>query len=110
MDAWLTQWKPSDLSFTTLIAATFVMFWLKVWPWLTNEYFPARRKAEALRMELAEKRDARDATMMKELTETMIEIKTLVEQNTLNSPILQTILDRLIASPVKPRPAQKKAA
>jgi hypothetical protein len=116
MDQWLAQWKPTDISFTTLVAATFAMFWVRVWPWLTKEYFPARRAAEAQRLDIEAKRDERDAKLMADLAETMVEIKTLVQQNVLSTnPLLQAILDRIGQTPItqararKSKPNQKAA-
>jgi len=42
---WLLKWDPTNFSFTALVFLSFIMFWVRVWPWMTKEYFPARRAA-----------------------------------------------------------------
>jgi hypothetical protein len=84
LEQWLLRWDPTNFSFTALVfvvlVATILFLWLKWWPWYTKEAWPAKQRADQIRMEHEARQEETRLTVMAGIRDTLIELKILVGQ------------------------------
>ncbi|HLY25424.1 MAG TPA: hypothetical protein VKQ72_03730 [Aggregatilineales bacterium] len=80
LDEWLLLWKPSDFSFALLVFVIIAFLWTRVWPWFTREYFPARQRELAQRLEIEAHQEEARLAVMSDIRDSLVELRTLVRQ------------------------------
>jgi hypothetical protein len=81
IEAWLARLDPAQVSFSVLAAIGIGLFiWRKVWPWLTDEYWPSRvRRQNALDQAHSETEKERNAVLVM-MRDTLVELKVIAAQ------------------------------
>ncbi|MCC7206580.1 MAG: hypothetical protein IT323_04700 [Anaerolineae bacterium] len=84
IEAWLARLDPAQVSFSVLAAIGIGLFiWRKVWPWLTDEYWPSRmRRQDALDKARGETEKERNAVLVM-MRDTLVELKVIAAQQML---------------------------
>lgn len=84
IEAWLARLDPAQVSFSVLAAISIGLFvWRKVWPWLTDEYWPSRvRRQDGLDKAYAETEKERNAVLVM-MRDTLVELKVIAAQQML---------------------------
>jgi hypothetical protein len=101
IEQWLAKFDPANLSVTVLVffvLATGILFlWTRFWPWWTGEAWPARQRAEQMRLEIETKQEQNRQELMAGIRDALVELRVLVRQN---REATDAIAERLSMLPV----------
>jgi hypothetical protein len=108
LEEWLLLWKPSDFSFALLVFVIIGFLWTRVWPWFTREYFPARQRELAQRLEIEAHQEETRLQLMNDIRDALVELRTLARQQGEQIEILTRVSlssgsDGITAAPRKGR-------
>ncbi len=91
LEDWLLLWKPSDFSFALLVFVIIAFLWTRVWPWFTREYFPARQRELAQRLEIEAHQEETRLKLMNDIRDALVELRTLARQQSEQIEILARV-------------------